>query len=60
MNLTEFKERVDDLQDITTLKKNKVMIRNCVDGNMYEIDDFALALYGYESIIIIDIKPEEK
>lgn len=39
---------------------DKVMIRNCVDGKLYEIDEFSQNIRGNEAIMIIDIKPEEQ
>jgi len=59
MNITELAKLTKNLADITTIKRDRVVIRNCVDGIMYDIEaELSLAIYGNESIVIIDIKPE--
>jgi len=58
MKLYELYEKTDELTDTSLLRNDKVMIRNCVDGKMYDIDEIGHSLYGNRSIVIIDIKPE--
>lgn len=59
MNRNELRNYIEDNFDETILGQNRIMIRNCVDGKMYDIEEIGLAIYGNESIIIIDIKPEK-
>lgn len=58
MKLIELEKKINGLGSITPFRLNKVMIRNCVDGKMYNIEEISFTLYGNEPIIIIDIEPE--
>lgn len=60
MKLYELYDKTDELTDIPQLRDNKVMIRNCVDGKLYDIEEINFGLYGNNSIVIVDIKPEEE
>lgn len=61
MNVTELDKRINDLANMSILKNDRVMVRNCVDGKMYDIDpEIVLAIRGNESIVIIDIQPDKE